>query len=72
MASMKTTFNKKILNLRQHKIELIHDYKQFKFDVYMIQNELNDSEITTLLNFPDVLIDEFIDVRSIYLNIFIN
>lgn len=63
---MKATFNQKVLNLRQHKIQLIRDYKQFKFDVDMIQNELNDSEITTPINFPEILIDESIDVRNIY------
>lgn len=65
MNNMKTTFNKKVLNLRQHKIEFVRNYKQFKFDVNMIQKELNDSEITTSLNLPDDLIDELNDVRSI-------
>lgn len=60
---MKSTFNEKVFNLRQKKIKLIHDYKQFKMDVHMIQNELDDSDITTPSNFPEVLIDESIDVR---------
>lgn len=61
---MKTTFNEKVLGLRLRKISLIHDYKQFKFDVCMIQNELNDPEIMTASNFPEVVLDEFIDVRN--------
>lgn len=61
---MKTTFNEKVLGLRQRKISLIHDYKQFKFDACMIQKELNDPEITTPSNFPEVVMDESIDVRN--------
>lgn len=61
---MKTTFNEKVLDLRVRKISLIHDYKQFKFDVCMIQKELNDPEIMTPSNFPDVVIDDSIDVRN--------
>jgi len=30
----------------------------------MIQNELNDPEIMTASNFPEVVLDEFIDVRN--------
>jgi len=30
----------------------------------MIQKEFNDSEITTPSNFPEVIMDEFIDVRN--------
>lgn len=60
---MKTTFNEKVLGLRLRKISLIHDYEQFKFDVCMIQKELNNPEITTPSNFPEVIMDESIDVR---------
>lgn len=60
---MKSDFNKKVFDLREQKIKLIHDYKQFKFDTFMIQNELNDPEIITSLDFPEVLIDNSIDVR---------
>lgn len=60
---MKSDFNKKVFDLRQQKIKLIHDYKQFKFNTFMIQNELNDPEIITSLDFPEVLIDNSIDVR---------
>uniref|UniRef100_A0A2S2P1G3 WD repeat-containing protein 52 n=2 Tax=Schizaphis graminum TaxID=13262 RepID=A0A2S2P1G3_SCHGA len=59
--NLKTTFNEKVLGLRQRKISLIHDYKQFKYDVCMIQKELNDPEIMTASNFPEVVLDEFID-----------
>lgn len=68
---MKTIFNKKVLNLRQNKINLIRDYKQFNYDVYMIQHELNDSKIMTPFNFPEVLIDESIEVRNMYIYIYI-
>jgi len=61
---LKTTFNEKVLGLRQHKISLIHDYKQFKFDACMIQKEFNDPEITTPSNFPEIVMDESIDVRN--------
>lgn len=54
-----------VLDLKQEKIRLLHDYKQFKFDVDMIENELNDPETITPLDFPNVLIDESIDVRNI-------
>lgn len=62
---MKLEFNKKIFDLKERKIKLIHEYKQFKFDVNMIQNELNDLYITTPSDFPEVIIDECIDVRNI-------
>jgi len=61
---LKTTFNEKVLSLRLRKISLIHDYKQFKFDACMIQKEFNDLEITTPSNFPDVVMDESIDVSN--------
>lgn len=60
---MKSNFNKKVFDLRQHKIKIIHDYKQFKYNTFMIQNELNDPEIITSLDFPEILIDNSIDVR---------
>ncbi|VVC33540.1 WD40/YVTN repeat-like-containing domain,WD40 repeat,WD40-repeat-containing domain [Cinara cedri] len=63
--SLKSNFNEKIADLRQRKIHLLHDYKQFKFDVCRIQNELNDPGITSPQNFPEVLVDEFIDPSSI-------
>ncbi|XP_022179157.1 uncharacterized protein LOC111039821 isoform X2 [Myzus persicae] len=59
--NLKTTFNEKVLGLRLRKISLIHDYEQFKFDVCMIQKELNNPEITTPSNFPEVVMDESID-----------
>jgi len=59
---MKKTFNEKVFELRTQKIRLIHDYKQFKFDISMIQKELNDPEIITPSDFPEVLMDESIDV----------
>lgn len=62
---MKSTFNDKVLDLKQEKIKLLHGYKQFKFDVDMIEKELNDTETITPLDFPKVLIDESIDVRNI-------
>lgn len=62
--SLKSNFNEKVFNLRQRKIKLIHDYKQFKLDVYMIQNELNDPDLTIPHNFPEVLIDKSIEVRN--------
>lgn len=69
---MKSTFNEKVFDLRQSKIKLIHDYKQFKLDVYMIQNELDDPDVTTPPNFPEVLNDESTDVRiSNYIYIYI-
>jgi len=61
---MKKSFNEKVFELRTQKIKLIHDYKQFKFDINMIQKELNDPEIITPSDFPEVLIDESIDVRK--------
>lgn len=61
---MKTTFNEKVIGLRLRKISLMHDYKQFKFNICMIQKEFNGSEITTPSNFPEVIMDEFIDVRN--------
>lgn len=61
---MKKTFNEKVLGLRQRKISLIHDYKQFKFDVCLIQKEFNDSEKMTPSNFLEVVMDESIDVRK--------
>lgn len=61
---MKKTFNEKVVELRTQKIRLIHDYKQFKFDINMIQKELNDPEIITPSDFPEVLMDESIDVRK--------
>lgn len=65
--SLKSNFNEKIVDLRKRKIMLLHDYHQFKFDVYTIQNELNDPEATkTPQNFPKVTIDESIDVRKTY------
>lgn len=64
---MKSNFNEKMFDLKQRKINLIQDYKQFKFDVNLIQNELNNSEIVTPSNFPEVLTDEFIDVRNKYM-----
>lgn len=69
---MISTFNEKVFDLRRSKIKLIHDYKQFKMDVYMIQNELDDPDVITPPNFPEVLIDESIDVSILnYLNIYI-
>lgn len=62
---MKKKFNEKVFKLRKQKIKLIHEYKQFKFDISMIQNELNDPEIITPSDFPEVLMDESIDVRNI-------
>jgi len=62
---MKKTFNEKVFDLRRQKIRLIHEYKQFKFDISMIQKELNDPEIITPSDFPEVLMDESIDVRNI-------
>ncbi|XP_025191573.1 uncharacterized protein LOC112591851 [Melanaphis sacchari] len=59
--NLKTSFNEKVLGLKLRKISLIHDYKQFKFDVCMIQKEFNDPEIMTPSNFPEVLLDESID-----------
>ncbi|CAH1730872.1 unnamed protein product [Aphis gossypii] len=59
--NLKTTFNEKVCELRTRKIKLIHEYIQFKFDVNIIQKELNDPEIITPLDFPQVLIDESID-----------
>jgi len=61
---MKKTFNEKVFDLRTQKIRLIHEYKQFKFDISMIQKELNDPEIITPSDFPEVLMDESIDVRN--------
>lgn len=61
---MKTTFNEKVSELRLRKISLIQDYKKFKFDVCMIKKELNDPEIKTLSDFPEVILDESIDVRN--------
>lgn len=58
-------FNKKFFDLKKWKIKLINDYKQFKFDVNMIQLELKDPEITTPSNFPEVQIDDHIDVSNI-------
>lgn len=55
-----------MFDLKQRKVKLIHEYKQFKLDVYVIQNELNDPEIKTPSDFPQVLIDETIDVRNLY------
>lgn len=62
---MKKNFNEKVLQLKTQKIKLIHEYKQFKFDINMIQKELNDPEIITPSDFPEVLMDESIDVRNI-------
>lgn len=62
---MKKKFNEKVFKLRKQKIILIHEYKQFKLDISMIQNELNDPEIITPSDFPEVLMDESIDVRNI-------
>lgn len=62
---MKKTFNEKVSDLRTQKIRLIHEYKQFKFDISMIQKKLNDPEIITPSDFPEVLMDESIDVRNI-------
>lgn len=59
---MKSNFNEKVVNLRQRRIQLIYDYRQFKFDIDMIRNKLDDSEITTPENLPEVLIDDSIDV----------
>jgi len=52
------------------KIKLIHEYIQFKFDINIIQKELNDPEIITPLDFPQVLIDESIDVRNIMYSVY--
>lgn len=52
--------------MKHRKIKLIHDYKQFKFDVSEIQNELESPEIITPMDFPEVLVDESIDVRNIH------
>ncbi|CAI6355349.1 unnamed protein product [Macrosiphum euphorbiae] len=62
---MKKTFNEKVCDLRTQKIRLIHEYKQFKFDISMIQKELNDPEIITPSDFPEVLMDESIDPNLI-------
>jgi len=59
---LKSNFNEKVVNLRQRRIQLIYDYRQFKFDIDMIRNKLDDSEITTPENLPEVLIDDSIDV----------
>lgn len=61
---MKSSFNEEVFDLKQRKIKLIQDYKQFKFDVCMIQDELNDPEITTPSDFPNVSVDESIDVSN--------
>lgn len=53
-----------MIGLRKRKVNLIRDYKQFKFEICMIQKEFNDPEITTPSNFPEVIMDEFIDVRN--------
>lgn len=66
MSNLKSTFNEKVFDLRQSKIKLINDYKQFKFDVNIIQNELNDPEVITPLDFPEVVVDESIDVRNMH------
>jgi len=54
-----------VFELRTQKIKLIHEYIQFKFDINIIQKELNDPKIVTPSKFPEVLIDESIDVRHI-------
>lgn len=64
MYDLKSEFNQKVFDLRQRKIKLVHDYKQFKFDVCTIQNELNDPETTTPSSFPEVFLDESTDVRN--------
>lgn len=56
--------------MRQRKIKLINDYQQFKYDIYMIQNELNDSEIIAPDNFPEVLADESIDVKTVCIQVY--
>ncbi|VVC29555.1 WD40/YVTN repeat-like-containing domain,WD40-repeat-containing domain,WD40 repeat [Cinara cedri] len=63
--SLKSSFNVKIADLRQRKIQLLYDYKQFKFDINRIKNELGDEEITSPPNFPEVLVDESIDPNLI-------
>jgi len=67
---LKTTFNEKVCELRTRKIKLIREYIQFKFDVNIIQKELNDPEIITPLDFPQVLIDESIDVKNILYSVY--
>jgi hypothetical protein len=52
--------------LKHQKIKLIHDYKQFKYDISEIQNELGSPEIITPTDFPEVIADKSIDVRNIY------
>jgi len=62
---LKTTFNEKVSDLRVRKMRLIHDYKQFKYDMFMIQKEFNDPEVMTLQSeFPEIVMDESIDVRN--------
>lgn len=60
--------------MKQRKIKLIHDYKQFKFDISEIQNELESPDVITPLDFPELVVDESIDVRNIrvlkYLSIY--
>lgn len=65
--NLKSNFNKKVLDLRQRKDKLIFDYKQFKFDISMIQYELNDPEILNPSDFPQDKLDESINVRYIYM-----
>lgn len=65
MDNLKSTFNRKVIDLRQRKMQLVHECKQFEFYFNMIRNELVDSEIMIPFNFPEDPIDESIDVRSI-------
>ncbi|XP_050423055.1 cilia- and flagella-associated protein 44 [Adelges cooleyi] len=64
ISKIKSKFNGKLLDLKQQKISLIQDYKQFLCDVRMIENELNDSTISTPDDFPTIPVDKFIDVSS--------
>jgi len=64
--NLKSNFNEKVFDLKKWKDKLIDEYKQFKLDIYTIQNELNDPEILNPSDFPQVLLDESINVRHFH------
>jgi hypothetical protein len=59
-----SAFNEMVVHLREWKMSVIRDYKQFNLDIALINHELNDPKIMTPSDFPVQLLDEAFTVRK--------
>jgi hypothetical protein len=53
-----------VVYLRERKMSVTRDYKQFNLDVTLINHELNDPKIMTPSDFPVQLLDKAFTVRK--------